>query len=294
MEVTTVQKYIVILGGDKRELIMGNILEEQGFNLLYFGFENTGKDNKYSLIEALTLGDIIIAPLSGIDNNGKVKAHYSHEEIILTIDNLFKIRPGSLFISGRIPDAIKNILTSKNVIQIESANRSDLACLNAIPTAEGAIQLAMEKSEITIYESKCLVLGFGRCAKALAIKLAALGAEVFVAARNSSAVAEAKIYEHNSFNLNKLNAVSTKLADFDFIFNTIPALILTENIIQKMSNSSLLIDLASYPGGIDTDAAKKFSIPFIHALGLPGKVAPISAGRILASVYLPLILNNFG
>ncbi len=69
----------------------------------------------------------------------------------------------------------------------------DVAILNAIPSAEGAIQIAMEQLPITIHGSKSFVLGFGRLGKTLARMLAGIGAITTVAARKSADLA--RIYE---------------------------------------------------------------------------------------------------
>ena len=47
-------------------------------------------------------------------------------------------------------------------------DREDLAVRNAVPTAEGAVQLAMQELPCTIHGSRCLVAGYGRIGKVLA------------------------------------------------------------------------------------------------------------------------------
>ena len=61
-----------------------------------------------------------------------------------------------------------NAITNYDVIKLKQFTNEELTILNAIPTAEGAIQIAMEKSLKTVHGSKCLVLGFGRIGKILA------------------------------------------------------------------------------------------------------------------------------
>ncbi len=286
------ESYVAILGGDKRELILGATMSQQDLKVLYVGFDKSSKEDafkSFTLEEILKLSSVIISPLSGIDDKGIIKAHYTDKEIKISFDDLTNINPDSLFISGCLPKYIKKYLKENKIKYIESAERDDFAYLNAIPTAEGAIQTAMINSEVILHGSKCLILGFGRCAKALAVKLSALEAKVTIAARSVSALAEAEMYGYTSMDIKK----STKeLNKYDFVFNTIPTLILTEDIISKIDTKLLIIDLASKPGGVDSNATIKYSIPFIHALGLPGKVFPISAGQILSRVYLPLILNH--
>ena len=56
-----------------------------------------------------------------------------------------------------------------------------------------------------------------------------------------------------------------------------------------MAKNALLIDLASAPGGVDYDEAEKMGIKTIHALSLPGKVAPVTAGDIIKKTIYNMI-----
>lgn len=283
---------ITILGGDEREVVLGETLLTEDLAVQYVGFEKylgpiVLKTN--TLDESLQSAHVIIVPLSGIDKYRKILTSFSPGGIILALDKLEKIKSGSLFIAGSMPTKMKEYLLSRKIEVIESAGEDELAYLNAVPTAEGALQLAMQHSKITLYKSKCAVLGFGRCAKALALRLAALGGYVSIVARDFSSLCEAELYGYKQINIKEF---ASRVEGFDFIFNTIPALVLTKDSIRNINQETLLLDLASKPGGIDFLAAKRYSIQFLHILGLPGIVAPVSAGKILSRVYLPKILEH--
>ena len=70
------------------------------------------------------------------------------------------------------------------------------------------------------------------------------------------------------------------------IFNTVPHWLFTEEVLQRISKDTLLIDLASAPGGVDAQAAGALGISVIFALSLPGKYAPETAGEIIAQTVL--------
>lgn len=161
---------------------------------------------------------------------------------------------------------------------------------NAIPTAEGAIQYAMQNSEITLHDSKCLVLGFGRCGKILAHKLQGLGARISVEARSTIDLSYISTYGYTAIPLYELNK---HLGEFDFIFNTIPVIILDQQAIDLFKSDVVYIELASTPGGIDTKYAQQKSIRHVPAPSLPGIVAPKTAANILYQCLL-LILRNQG
>lgn len=145
---------------------------------------------------------------------------------------------------------------------------------NAVPTAEGALQIAMEELPITIHGAKTLVVGFGRIGHQLARTLQALGAHVSVSARSNASFA--KIWAENFEVLDTRN-LCNDLSKFDLIFNTVPAKVLGASELAALREDCLIVDLASKPGGIDFSAAEIMGRKVIWALSLPGKVAPISS-----------------
>ena len=75
------------------------------------------------------------------------------------------------------------------------------------------------------------------------------------------------------------------MADINFIFNTVPALVLTKDILAKAQKNVLIYDIASAPGGTDFAAARALGLQAALLPGLPGKVAPLTVGRQLAEIY---------
>ena len=162
--------------------------------------------------------------------------------------------------------------------------------MNSIPTAEGALQIAMEETKKTIHGSKCCVLGFGRVAITLARILKAIGADVTVVARNEAQLARAYEMGCKKATYYELKDI---LNDTDIIFNTVPKMVLDRDVLKHANLDILIIDLAAQPGGTDFEAANTFGLKAILAPGLPGKVAPIFAGRILADIIPRLIIKEF-
>jgi len=144
---------------------------------------------------------------------------------------------------------------------------------NALPTAEGALQLAMEELPATIRGSSFLVIGFGRIGKQLAHLLDALGGFVTVARQQG----EAPPYRTDT-----TGSYRYPLQKYDAIFNTVPAPVFSEEHCLLTSPDCLLIDLASQPGGIAKTTARKL----IHALGLPAKTSPKTAAEIMLRILL--------
>jgi dipicolinate synthase subunit A len=157
---------------------------------------------------------------------------------------------------------------------------------NALPTAEGAISILMREIPRTVSGLSVGVTGFGRVAKALVRLLLAMGAKVSVAARKEADVKSAAELGCHTVHLVNGHSLSTLCRDTDVIFNTVPHWIFSEEILADMPRKSLIIDLASAPGGVDAAAATAHGIRVIWALSLPGKYAPVTAGEIIADTLL--------
>ena len=160
---------------------------------------------------------------------------------------------------------------------------------NALLTAEGAVSIALKEYGKSIFSSRCLVVGFGRIGKILAKLLKNMGAKVTVSARSVKDVSLAKISGFETTNVSKIS----EKADFDLIFNTVPALVLNEGVLGYLSSARMIIDLASSPGGTDKLAAEGLGIKLIPALGIPGKCFPEAAGEIIADVIYKMIEEEF-
>lgn len=182
-------------------------------------------------------------------------------------------------------DAVRREAEALGLTIHDYFRREELAISNAVPTAEGAIQLAMEELPITISGARCLITGYGRVAGVLARLLVALGADVTVAARKFSALASAGTQGCSGIELEHL----ADAGDFDVIFNTVPVLLFSREILKNMDKNTLVIDLASKPGGVDFAAAAELQIKTIWALSLPGRVAPKSAGSIIKATILNMV-----
>ena len=58
---------------------------------------------------------------------------------------------------------------------------------------------------------------------------------------------------------------------------------------MNTDTNTLIIDLASLPGGVDFDTAEKLGIYAVRALSLPGKCAPKTAGEIIKTNVFDII-----
>ena len=107
-------------------------------------------------------------------------------------DVLAPLSPGQMLCGGRVDPVTAALAAERGLTIRDYFAREELAVANAVPTAEGAVQIAMEQLPITIHGARVLVVGFGRVGRALAQRLAALGAKVTVAARRYESLAWAQ------------------------------------------------------------------------------------------------------
>ena len=265
---------IAVIGGDDRELVLISELVKQGAFVKVVGFPPKPELKSARIVSNIKMAlegvDVVVLPMPGTDANGVVRAVYATDQLIITEDDLGLLKPGTLLIVGVARQILKDMARRCNIKIIETANLDNIAILNSIPTAEGAIQIAMEELPITIHGSRALVLGFGRCGITLARSLKALGAEVYIAARRLSDLARGYEAGYKSISYSELNQF---LSEFDVIFNTVPFLILDRSKISLLNHNCLIIDIAATPGGTDFQAAEEAGIKAILAPGLPGKVA---------------------
>ena len=158
--------------------------------------------------------------------------------------------------------------------------------VNAIPTAEGALQIALEEMPVTLCGAKCLVAGNGRIGKVLSQRLKNLCADVTVSARKAEDFAKITVQGLKYCQTTQIGEI---IGDFELVVNTIPAMVFTSSVLAKADNDCLIIDLASKPGGVDMQAAQKLGKKVIWALSLPGKVAPKTAAGAVKKTILNIM-----
>ena len=284
---------IAVLGGDDRELILTNELVKMGATVVVAGFPKDkvgpGAFVVYTVEEACKDAEVVILPLPGTSTDGVIRAVYAEGSLKLTEKAVAGIAQNALVLIGSARPFLKEWALTYGLNLIEVIDMDEIAVLNSIPTAEGAIQIAMEETRITIHGSRSCVVGFGRVGITLARILKAMGSDVTVVARNQGQLARAYEMGCKRADFSGLREI---MNDADIVFNTVPAMVIDRETLKYANSNVLIIDLASQPGGTDFEAANDYGLKAILAPGLPGKVAPVYAGKILADVIPRLIISE--
>lgn len=284
-----------IIGGDNRNIKLSILLAKEK-NIVYtYGLEKAEeiKDNQKinictDLKEILEKADNIISAIPFSKDGKNINMPYSEEKI--AIQDCIKLMKNKVLIAGQISEETKDIAQKNNCKIIDIMKKEEIVILNTIATAEGTIQILMENTDTILQGLKVLILGFGRVSKTLAQKLQQLQMEVTCAARKETDIAWIETYGYNFININNINE---KFSEYDVIINTVPAQIITEKEMEYISKKTILIDLASYPGGVDFEKAKEKNLKVIWALGIPGKVAPETSAIFIKREIEKLIKNSY-
>lgn len=272
-----VEKKISIIGGDLRIVNLAKMLAEDGFEVVTYALEKAEELSNFAkgetLEETIQKSEYIVTSIPLSKDGKMVNTPYS--DVKLTVQELHNHLPGKKLISGKLDQSFQNDINFESYDILE---REEYAILNAIATAEGAIQIAMEEYPKTLSGSNILVMGFGRIGKILAKMLQGIGANVYCEARKETDLAYIKAYGYTPIHLKNLEE---HLPKFDIIINNIPVLVLDKTRLNRVKKDVLILDLASNPGGVDFEYAKQNNLKTIWALALPGKVAPVSAAEYI-------------
>ena len=271
---------ITVFGGDLRQVHLARMLLEDGRDAVTWGLDQGGAPNGVPLNTALER-DILILPLP-VCRSGRLNLPLTDTE--LRPEQLWpRLRYDQLLLGGMTRELSTQLMADFGLTLLDYYDREETQVANAVPTAEGALQLAMESTDRTLLGSRCLVIGYGRIGRLLADRLLALGAEVTVSARKYGDLAWIDAWGCRSV---RTGALAGQMDRFDLIFNTVPALILDGAKLRETREDSVIIELASSPGGIDIEAARQLGRQVILAPGLPGKAAPRSAAAAVRdSIY---------
>lgn len=270
-------KNIWVAGGDPRQAALAALLADEGHSVHTYALEQGAGMKCEPSMAGADRADCVILPLPAAGADGKLNAPLSARQHSLE-EVLDALRPGQLVCAGMAGEGLKRMTKERGLLLRDYFAREELAVLNAIPTAEGAIQIAMEELPITLHDARVLVVGFGRLGRALAPRLRALGARVWVSARRYEQRAAAECMGLGSEGVDHL---PDWLCSYDLVFNTVPAPVLGVEELAALKEGALVIDLASRPGGVDMTAAATLGVRVEWALSLPGRVAPVSSGRYI-------------
>lgn len=271
-----------IFGGDQRQVYMAEAFLNMGYRVFTYKIkEPVVHENCVTLQtpeELFEQCNVLIGPIPLTRDLVTIASASTMDLNTSKLTN--NLTKDHILIGGIIPDSLTDYCAVKGIPFFDLMKDEKITILNAIATAEGAIMEAIKDSNINLHGSKSLVLGYGRCGKVLADKLKGLDAKVIVAARSEDSLAYAEAAGLQTISLKNIKSI---LPSCHFIFNTIPALILNQDLLSVVKQDVTIIDIASAPGGVDFEYAMNHNITAKLCLGIPGKVSPRTSAEILVT-----------
>lgn len=275
---------ILLVGGDLRQIYLANRFCAQA-TVLAYGMDRGSTlsgavqvlDTLEGHTELLQQVDLLLLPMPMMENETDLNAPFADQKIPLQFV-LEKLPKEVCIFGGQIKKPVVDRWEQEGRRFTDLLAREELAVMNAVPTAEGTLQIMMEELPTTLFGLSVLIVGAGRISKVLRRQLVALGSKVTIAARKPQDLAWAEIDGCKAIRAGTLGEAPM---EYDCIINTAPAMVLDEAVLRRVNKETLLLDLASKPGGIDFTLAGQLGLHTIWALSLPGKTAPYRAGEII-------------
>lgn len=296
---------VCIIGGDARQYYLALALASEGFSVSAYGIPTVGGTSEAvdkstddlseqgiavhsRLKTALTERKTVILPFplspDGITLNCVSEEKPTLSEVFAAISEL--CGSGARVLAGAVKERSREIAASFSLDITDYGAIEEIALENAVPTAEGAVEVAMKHLNVTVRGSRFTVVGYGRCGSELAGLLKAMGAEVEGVARSSKDRARMR---NDGVTANDFDQLIPAVNRSVITFNTVPFNVFDCHALSRLDPNTVMIELASAPGGVNRECAARYGIKVIHAPSLPGKYAPKSAAEILARAIIPMI-----
>ncbi|CUX40460.1 dipicolinate synthase subunit DpsA [Clostridium sp. C105KSO13] len=276
-----------VIGGDMRQVYLVEELSSSQTQVCHYALVEKpdkcrcGADSHLSaavsLKNACSSSRCVICPIPLSKDGTYLNQGASIEDVSLA-SLLSALQPGQYFFAGCIPENFRSFAVEKGVSVFDFMQNDTLAVYNTIATAEGAICEAIIRSPLNLNQSRCAVLGYGKCGSTLVSYLKAMFCRVYTFCNNPGKRARAAVVSDGAGDLEDFKKSAE---DFDFIFNTIPALVVLSDTLKVMKPSVTIIDISSAPGGVDYKSAKTLGKSAALCPGLPGKYSPASSAKAL-------------
>lgn len=262
---------ISVIGGDKRMDYAAEFLSQ-----------NYEVERVTENVSPNGISDVILLPLP-LTKNGKDISGAS--SLPFEIIENYAVDNDTLILAGGECPALTE-LCKKHGYSLENYfARESLTLKNAALTAESAAAMLAQSADGALLDSSVLIIGYGRIARYLAARLNAFGCSVTIAARREEQRTLAALDGYNAVTIeHALNSAK----EFDYIANTVPAVLFTEEKFREISNHSVYMELASLPNAEEL-AKNKCKVNYIFAGGLPGKYSPKAAGKYIAEEAVSII-----
>jgi len=261
----------LVIGGDRRNTCLAARLAESGLSVrtLALGGESAipaWHDPVWRSFSA------VVGPIP-FSEDGKTLHAPLHAGSIPIDDFLGALAETATLYAGTLPAGVHPRCRT-----VDLTRNLALYDRNLVATAEGVLQTLLNQIEFTLAGSDILLAGYGKVGRIVAQRLSALDARVAVYSADTDESAQIKA-PLRSADLSDLSA-------YRIVINTIPARVFDANNLPTLDRSALLLDVASFPGGVDSTFAADTGVHLLRAPGLPGRKAPETVAAAMSEVIL--------
>ncbi len=278
----------ITIGGDSRQIYMAEHLNMLGYSISAYGLPESKIKCVEDLRAEIENKDAVILPLPVTKDGKYIQSIVPVKESVDEIISL--IKPEQAVFAGMISKGLENKIKSRNIKVYDYFKREDVTVMNTVPTVQGILKAIIDNIDYTIFSSRCAIFGYGRVSKITADSLSSLGAKITVCARKYGDLASAEIKGYDSCLINDFYKSAN---DFNIIINTVPSLVIDKKILRNLRKDCLIIDVSSAPFGVDFTSAYDLGIKSLQCSSLPGKVAPKTAGKIIADGIMNIIKEEY-
>jgi dipicolinate synthase subunit A len=278
-QVDWASRRLALIGGDERDPEIARLAAETGASVKAFGIpwpegEIPGVERVDSPSAAVDKADYIFLPIP-LGVGSVIYAPHADEPIVVDEELLSMAAPDAYAFCGRVTSEIEAAANAAGVRIHEYDPDRELMMLRGPAIVEGALQQAIEATDVTINDAEVVVVGFGNIGQLLARTLRGLGARVHVAARNPIQRAGAYADGLLPLTLEELPELAPSL---DMVFSTVPAQVVARSILERLPTGTLVLDIAPPPDHADLELAAQLGHRAVWARGL-GKRAPVTVGQ---------------
>jgi dipicolinate synthase subunit A len=270
---------IGMLGGDKREQEIARLAAATGAQVRAHGFpwperDIPGVQHLNDPPAVLKGARFALFPIPGIAASGALFAPAAAAPIVPDRAMLAGMAADAHIILGWADTNLKANAAALSIKLHEYEWDRSLMLQRTPAIIEGLLKIVIENTSVTIHNANACVVGQGTIGAVLARYLVALGAHTHVAARSAEQRAAAYVAGATPHLLGDLPALAPSL---DLVFSTVPSRVVGEDVLSRLPKTTLIVDLAAPPGGVDFDAAKRLGLNAIWGRGL-GSRAPVTVG----------------
>ena len=270
---------IAVVGGDERDPEIARRAAATGATVRAFGVPwpaagISGVELADDPLNAVAGANYLLFPIP-VGVALEVYAPHAEQPITADAQLLGALAPGARVILGCATPMFREAAERAGITIHEYNEDRELMLLRAPAIVEGAIQVAIENTDITINDASIVVVGYGNIGSLLARRLLALGARVHVAARNP--IQRAAAYADGAIS-HSLEALPSLAPTLQMVFSTVPARVVGREILEALPAGSLVLDIAPPPDHADLELAAELGHRAVWARGL-GRRAPVSVGE---------------